>query len=227
MLMRSFALTAAMSFSLAACGNGDDTSSPGDGGGTLKWYATCGDPVCRVPNDAGSTDSGANACMDGESEGQTCAAAGASCGDPEQNCGSVLLCTDHDPKVGGCPISSRRFKQDIAYVTPAELEDLKQSLLKVRLAKYRYKQGDGARHLGFIIEDSPDIPASDVSHARVDLYAYASMAVAALQVQAREIEQLQADIDSLTNEIEGLPGRRHVSALTCPVSTRRLSSTSE
>jgi hypothetical protein len=121
----------------------------------------------------------------------------------------VLLCTDHDPKARGCPISSRRLKDEIVYVSPTELEQLGHELVGIRLATFRYKQGDGKRHLGFILEDSPNIPASDVGRGQVDLYAYISMAVAALQIQARQIEQLEADIDALSNEIEALSGRRH------------------
>src|SRR5439155_9157272 len=99
-------------------------------------------------------------------------------------------------------VSSRRFKDDITYVSPTELDELKDQLIAIRLATFRYKQGDKARHLGFIIEDSPSIPASDMARSKVDLYAYASMAVATLQVQARQIEQLEADVDALSNEVE-------------------------
>jgi hypothetical protein len=98
--------------------------------------------------------------------------------------------------------SSRRLKEEIVYVSVSELEQLKEEIVKVRLATFRYKQGDKARHLGFIIEDSPGIPASDALRSRVDLYAYTSMAVAALQVQAKQIEQLEADMDVLSNEVE-------------------------
>jgi hypothetical protein len=108
--------------------------------------------------------------------------------------------------------SSRRFKDEIAYATPVDLEQLKEQLVKIRLATFRYKQGDKARHLGFIIEDSPDIPASDVARSKVDLYAYASMAVAAIQIQERRIEQLEADLDALGNEIENLSGRHRASS---------------
>jgi len=113
--------------------------------------------------------------------------------------------------------SSRRLKEEIVYVSAAELEQLKEEVVKVRLATFRYKQGDKARHLGFIIEDSPGIPASDVLRSRVDLYAYTSMAVAALQVQARQIEQLEADMDVLSNEVE----HRTVSLVCGPSSTLR------
>ncbi len=133
--------------------------------------------------------------------------------------GGISVSPSAKGTAGAGPTSSRRFKDDITYVTPTELEHLKDALVKVRLATFRYKQGDKSRHLGFIIEDSPDIPASDMARSQVDLYAYASMAVAALQVQARQIEQLEADVDSLSNEVEGLTGRRRYSALTCPSSS--------
>ena len=117
---------------------------------------------------------------------------------------SLLGCTgdDTDGPNATLATSSRRLKEEIAYVSPADLEQLKEAIVKVRLATFRHKQGDKARHLGFIIEDSPDIPASDMQRSRVDLYAYTSMAVAALQVQAKQIEQLEADVDVLSNEIE-------------------------
>ena len=109
--------------------------------------------------------------------------------------------------------SSRRLKEEIAYVSPSELEKLREEIITLRLATFRYKQGDKARHLGFIIEDSPDIAASDMPRSRVDLYAYTSMAVAAIQVQARQIEQLEADVDILSNEVERLTGPRPVCGL--------------
>jgi hypothetical protein len=109
--------------------------------------------------------------------------------------------------------SSRRLKEEITYVSASELQQLKEEVVKVRLATFRYKQGDKGRHLGFIIEDSPGIPASDMPRSRVDLYAYTSMAVAALQVQARQIEQLEADVDVLSNEVERLVGPRPVCGL--------------
>ena len=117
--------------------------------------------------------------------------------------------------VDGNSVSSRRFKEDITYVSSTELEDLRNALVGVRLATFRYKRGDGTRHLGFILEDSPNIPASDPAHAKVDLYAYASMAVAALQVQARQLEQLEGEVDALSNEVEALTGKRHLPPLSC------------
>jgi Chaperone of endosialidase len=101
--------------------------------------------------------------------------------------------------------SSRSLKKDIAYLSPGEVDQLEEAVLAIRLASFRYKQGDSAKHLGFILEDSPSIPAADVPHARVDLYAYTSMAIAALQAQARRIEELEATVDSLSNSIEASP----------------------
>ena len=221
MANRLFATAVAIAaMRLAACtsdngGGASDGGAAGDGTGTLQWYSTCGDPVCRAPDDAAVRDSGVSACSNGELAGLPCTNQGSSCGDPDHHCGSVLLCTGRDPKAGGCPISSRRFKDDIAYVSPTDLEQLKQALGSVRLATFRYKQGDKRRPLGIILEDSPNIPASDMERGQVDLYAYASMAVAALQIQARQIEQLEADVDALSNEVESLTGRRHLSALSC------------
>jgi hypothetical protein len=191
-------------------GGADDTAS------VLRWYTTCGDPVCRVPNDASASDSGVSPCSNGEAVGLSCTNRGSSCGDPDHNCGSVLLCTDHDPKAAGCPISSRRLKDDIVYVSPVDLERLRQDMLGIRLATFRYKHGDGKRHLGYILEDSPTVFASDMARSQVDLYAYTSMAVAALQIQTRRIEQLEADVDALSNEVEAITGRRPpLSTLSC------------
>jgi polyhydroxyalkanoate synthesis regulator phasin len=42
------------------------------------------------------------------------------------------------------------------------------------------------------------------SGQRVDLYGYTSMTVAAVQVQAREIEVLRAEIDALRRQVDRL-----------------------
>jgi hypothetical protein len=91
--------------------------------------------------------------------------------------------------------STARAKQDIAYVDASTEARLHDELMAVRLATYRYRPGvtgeDGV-HLGFIIEDMPDdSPAVLPSRERVDIYGYLSMAVAALKVQERELEDLR------------------------------------
>jgi hypothetical protein len=53
------------------------------------------------------------------------------------------------------------------------------------------------RHLGFIIEDDPHSSAVFVGRERVDLYGYASMAVATLQVQSRRIAELERQVAEL------------------------------
>ena len=180
-----------------------DGSSP-----ALRWYMTCGDPSCRVAAsdggplpDAGLRDDAGAPCPP---VGSSCTTQGQGCGtrDPYVDCGATEVCSDQDPKsgVGGCPISSRQFKDDVEYVAPDGLERLHDQALRIRLATYRYKPayGDSSRnHLGFIIEDDPRSPAVDVGRDRVDMYGYVSMAVAAMQVQEREIAKLRQEVDEL------------------------------
>ena len=121
------------------------------------------------------------------------------------NCGAIEVCSDHDPtmNVGGCPISSRKFKEGIAYVEPDQLQRLHDDALRIRLATYNYKPayGDSSRrHLGFIIEDNPESPAVQDGRNRVDMYGYFSMAVAAMQIQEKEIAELRKELDELRAE---------------------------
>src|SRR5438046_1930871 len=115
-----------MLFGLAACGSGESShadagaggqgsggtagaggsggkGSGGSGGGSLKWYTTCGDPVCRI-GDAGAQGGSVARCTN-EQTGQTCTSESAMC-DPGTGCGEKLVCASADPKqrVGGCPI---------------------------------------------------------------------------------------------------------------------------
>jgi len=113
-----------------------------------------------------------------------------------------------DETPSSCALSSRRFKEDIAYLSPEQLDELTEQVMSLHLATFRYKQGGTARHLGYILEDTPEAAASDVEHQRVDLYAYTSMAVAALQVQARDLRQLEVDVDALTWQVEKLSHRQ-------------------
>ena len=128
------------------------------------------------------------------------------CDASEDSLASAPCSDSHRSLVAG-PSSSRRSKEDVAYVSASALEKLSEAALDIRLATFRYKGGDGSRHLGFIIEDSPAIPASDVAHGRVDLYGYTSMALAALQLQARHLEQIELEIDVLSNAVEALGGK--------------------
>jgi hypothetical protein len=188
---------------LMGCG-GDGVPSGGaadlsTGGGSYKWYLTCGDPVCR-----GHTPTGVTACTT-QVAGQSCATLGDQC-DPSNMCNALLQCSATDPRMnpGGCPISRRQYKADIEYLNHAQLARYADELLKLPLATYRYKEGPPARHLGFILEDAGPSAAADGERDMVDLYGYTSMAVAALKVQAQQIDELRTEVSALKKEL----GRR-------------------
>lgn len=177
--------------------------SSSSGGAALKWYFTCGDPVCQAPSgDGGSLTNDAGAPCPGI--GTTCSVAGETCGtrNPSLNCGAIEQCDTHDPTTnpGGCPISSRKFKDGIRYVDSSDLEQLHDETLRLRLATYRYKPeaaDPNPQHLGFIIEDTPaSSPAVDRTREHVDLYGYMSMLVATMQVQENEIAELRRELQA-------------------------------
>ena len=155
-----------------------------------SWFFTCGDPVCsgyRPP-------AGIPRCTN-ESAGQSCSIEGARC-DPGDTCNRLLVCAASDPRLGGCPISSRRFKRDVQYLTDAEREDCARQVGTIRLARYRYL-GSGEARLGFVLEDDPPAASVDRGRDMVDLYGYSSLAVAALQVHERRIEALEREVREL------------------------------
>jgi hypothetical protein len=175
-----------------------DAGPSNDSGVTLRWYTTCGGSICQGPtDDAGGSGTDAGACA---AVGATCSTKGETCGTPDaQNCGVIEVCDDHDPKSLGCPVSSRKFKDDIEYLAPAELERLHDETLRMRLATYNYKgqiADPNPKHLGFIVEDAPQSLAVDRGHDRVDMYGYFSMIVATAQVQEREIAELRRELDA-------------------------------
>ena len=172
-------------------------------GGTHRVWLTCGDPVCSGWSPKGLPD-----CPMWATEGMACPpwADGRRC-DPHDACNALYICDDVDPTAGGCPISLRSAKSGIDYVDPAERQALHDALMDFNLATYRYR-ADGAtgpQHLGFIIDDVAPSPAIAASGQRVDLYAYASMAVAALQVQQEQIETLQAQLQQLQAQLAERP----------------------
>jgi len=184
-------LLAASLTALPSCGT-DPTPPP-------RWYFTCGDPVCsgyRPPP-------GVPACSS-QTPGAACAPEGDTC-DPVDGCNRLLMCATSDPTqgTGGCPISRARFKRDVLYLGEGELERLHAELRRFRLATYRYRAlPAGRERLGFIIEDVEPSAAVDGERDSVDLYGYASMAVAAVQVQARQIESLQAEVSALRRRLD-------------------------
>lgn len=100
---------------------------------------------------------------------------------------------------GPCPVSSRRAKKNILYLNEIERQRIANDVARLRLATYEYRDRAlaGKRHLGFIIEDVPGSPAVDRDGNMVDLYGYASMLVAAVQEQSRQIADLKAEIARL------------------------------
>jgi hypothetical protein len=169
----------------------------------LQWFATCGDPVCR-----GYTPKpGVPRCTDQQVAGAACSSKDQTC-DPQSDCNALLRCTDTDPAVN-CPISRREFKDDIEYVNDNDLQKLAEEVARLKLARYHYK-ADAAKtpRLGFIIQDRPGSPAVQPDRDRVDLYAYTSMAVAALQVQTKQLRAQQQQIEALQRQITALERAR-------------------
>lgn len=182
-------------------GGGGTVGSGGSGVGDLKWYATCGPPVCSTGT--GGSSAGVPFCTSTQTAGATCTIAGAQC-DSGNSCVGPLLCTTTDPTNGGaCPKSRAKYKTDIEYLSNEERSKLADDVQSIPLVHYRYKDGPEREHLGFIIEDVEPSPGVDSAHDRVDLYGYASMAVAALQEQHREIEALKREIATLRAELAG------------------------
>ncbi len=162
-----------------------------------SWYTTCGDPVCR----GYQKPVGVPACTS-EKPGGACASEGARC-DPLDSCNRLLLCSASDPKLQGCPISIGAAKRDVRYLDDEALERYARQLRAVKLATYRYRGPDTTPRLGFLLEDRPPAEAVDAERDMADLYGYTSLAVAAFQVQARQIEDLQREVARLRAELGG------------------------
>ena len=160
-----------------------------------SWYTTCGDPVCR----GYQKPAGVAACTT-EKAGGACGTEGARC-DPLDSCNRLLLCSATDPKLQGCPISTRAVKRDVHYLDDEALEQYARELRRVKLATYRYRGPDSTPRLGFLLEDHPPAEAVDAERDMADLYGYTSLAVAAFQVQARQIEELQQEVARLRVEL--------------------------
>lgn len=178
------------------------TPTPTNDGGSVNignWYSTCGDPVCR-----GYTGgSGYPKCTPVQMAGEPCGPVGTKC-DPQDSCNALLVCATSDPKqqAGGCPISRAQFKKDIRYLGEAELAQYRDELLGLKLATWRYKGAPERERLGFILDDAPVSKATDGARDQVDLYGYTSLAVAAAQVQAKELEGLKQQVEALQRALE-------------------------
>ena len=171
---------------------------------SLRWYPTCGDPVCAI---GGHRDHpGVAACGSMEIAGVPCSPRGARC-DPGSDCNELLGCST-TPLRTSCPISRRAYKENVDYLTDADVERLRGELLRYRLATWTYKGvPSDRRHLGFMIDDVEPSPAVDSGGDQVDLYAYTSMAVATLQAQAKQIAALEREVAALKARAARSPAR--------------------
>jgi hypothetical protein len=93
-------------------------------------------------------------------------------------------------------------QESIHYLSDAELLAVADETLRTRVASYRYTIGAPDERLGFIIEDDPLSPAVVHDKDRIDLYGYTTMAIATLQMQMREIEELRREVNALRRELE-------------------------
>jgi hypothetical protein len=195
--MKSGALLLAV---LIAGGCGNDPSPP------PRFFFTCGDPVCRghVPSE------NIAACAPAQAVGGMCGPEGETC-DPSDACNRRLLCSREDPTLqpGGCPISLASWKKDIRYLDETEKRRQHDAVMRMPLATWRYATEDGGAplRLGFLIDDVGDAPCVQPSGQRVDLYGFTSMAVAAVQVQAQEIDALRSELAALRREVDRLAPR--------------------
>ena len=133
--------------------------------------------------------------------GTACSTAGQACDYGDCNTiGVVCQSGTWHTQMNGCPVSTRRDKKDVRYLGDDELHALAEQTLATRLATYQYTIGEPGQRLGFVIEDQPSSPAVVQGKDRVDLYGYASMTVATLLVQARQLEELRREVEALRRE---------------------------
>ncbi len=180
---------------LEACLNDAGSGASGE----LRWYETCGHPVCGLTPDPHDDPNVPN-CTSQEA-GDACDEADAQC-DGVADCGAMLRCTNSDPtmQAGGCPRSRARFKRDIDYVNEQERRVYHEQLVSLPLASWQYRDAStAAPQLGFIIEDVE--PSAAVRGDRVNMYGYLSMAVAAIQVQQAQIDALARELRAVRDQL--------------------------
>jgi hypothetical protein len=165
----------------------------------LHWYWTCGTPVC-MPDSQDPAYLAIPVCTT-QVDGERCAVEGDYCRPAVYDCGKLIKCQTERPLI--CPRSQRDKKRDIQYLDDAGLQKQAKDLLAVKLASYQYKDAPvtSQRRLGFIIEDGAPSFTVDDKREKVDLYGYASMAVATLKVQQKQIDALKAEVEALKAQL--------------------------
>ena len=184
---------------------------------SLQWWEDpCGrrDPVDHTCDSGiGTIEVGTDpTCTDqGIQAGDACTTAEATCiaerplaceDDPKTIIASdaVMVC-DRQPPEKDCPISRRDRKTDIDYLDATARRRVADQALALRLATYVYTDPhDGVGpQLGYVLDDAPDVVFG--SGTRVNLYAYTSAVLAAVQEQAAEIARLEVRIDELESGV--------------------------
>jgi hypothetical protein len=110
----------------------------------------------------------------------------------------------------GCAISTRAAKNAIRYLAPADRVQVADAARALQLATWHYKDPAVAdrQHLGYILEDAPLSPSSDMEKRQVDLYSYTSMVLALAQQQDEEIHDLRAKMAVLEARLNESTRRR-------------------
>ena len=120
---------------------------------------------------------------------------------------TTCLHTEPAAGFGGCPISSRRYKENINYLSPEESKELAGQVLDLKMASYAYKPGweeaGSSKQLGFIIEDLPADSRFVVEETgRVNLYALSSGTIVALQQLERRVQEQERLILDLQKQLK-------------------------
>ena len=154
--------------------------------GPLTWH-------CDAPN----TTPGCPAAR--PNKGQACSSEGLLCDygcepNVSRQCTGGVWVSASSP--GGCPISTREAKNDIRYLTSSDRAKVADEARSLRLTTWHYKDPALAdrERLGYILEDAPGSPSSDMDKKQVDLYAYTSMVLALAQQQDQELKELRAKV---------------------------------
>jgi hypothetical protein len=181
----------------------DAASAPPPQGG-LRYFSDCSltHPIARDPcqgTPAGTR--GLQSCAGkGIAIGQACGAGAPdcyveqACSDGRKVVADYLVCAAERP--GRCfTRSSRRYKDDVSYVSAADRRELARQIETLPLARFRYRDSaPGTRRLGFITEDAPGSEFVSDAGRTVDLYALLAASIAAIQSQDERIRALESQL---------------------------------